>query len=131
MIHRNAMQFLAQWKESKSRKPLIIRGARQVGKTTLIREFAKQYEVFLDLNLEKPADRQLFEDYQNVKELITSEIDLARHRFGQFPVKDSAGSFFPFRYSGRLAWENCGTYCGARTFDIVRQSAYNTYLLAA
>ena len=72
MIHRSALQFLAQWKESKNRKPLIIRGARQVGKTTLVREFAKQYEVFLDLNLEKSADRQLFEDYQNVKDLITS-----------------------------------------------------------
>ena len=72
MIHRSALQFLAQWKESKRRKPLVIRGARQVGKTTLVREFAKQYDVFLDLNLEKPADRQLFEDYHDVHELITA-----------------------------------------------------------
>ena len=72
MIQRKALQFLSEWKNSKSRKPLVIRGARQVGKTTLVKEFAKQYDVFLDLNLEKPADYKLFEDYDNVQELITA-----------------------------------------------------------
>jgi len=72
MIHRSALKFLNLWKESRSRKPLVIRGARQVGKTTLVKEFAKQYDVFLDLNLEKTADRQLFEHYQDVQELITA-----------------------------------------------------------
>jgi len=66
------MGFLEEWKASKGRKPLVIRGARQVGKTTLIKEFAKQYDVFLELNLEKPADRQLFEDYRDVHELLTA-----------------------------------------------------------
>jgi len=72
MINRNALRFLTEWKASKSRKPLVIRGARQVGKTTLVQVFARQYDVFLDLNLEKSADRQLFEDYQDVHELITA-----------------------------------------------------------
>jgi predicted AAA+ superfamily ATPase len=43
-----------------------------VGKTTLVKEFSKQYDVFLDLNLEKPGDRQLFEDHHDVQELITA-----------------------------------------------------------
>ena len=72
MIQRKAMIFLTEWKNSKNRKPLVIRGARQVGKTTLVKEFARQYDVFLDLNLEKNADHQLFEDYNNVHELITA-----------------------------------------------------------
>ncbi|MDR0295472.1 MAG: AAA family ATPase [Prevotellaceae bacterium] len=72
MIDRKALKFLAKWKDSEGRKPLVIRGARQVGKTTLVKEFAKQYDVFLDLNLEKLADRRLFEDYQNVQDLITA-----------------------------------------------------------
>jgi predicted AAA+ superfamily ATPase len=72
MIQRSALQFLSKWKESRSRKPLVIRGARQVGKTTLIMEFSKQYDIFLDLNLEKSIDRQLFEDYDDVKELINA-----------------------------------------------------------
>ena len=55
MIYRNALEFLSYWKESKIRKPLVIRGARQVGKTTLVKEFAKHIE----LNLEKPTERQL------------------------------------------------------------------------
>jgi predicted AAA+ superfamily ATPase len=72
MIQRKALQFLTEWKKSESRKPLVIRGARQVGKTTLVKEFAKKYDVFLDLNLEKPEDRKLFEDYGNVHELLTA-----------------------------------------------------------
>ncbi|MCF7949968.1 MAG: AAA family ATPase [Spirochaetia bacterium] len=35
------------------RKPLILRGARQVGKTTVIRKFAKTFSQFIYLNLEK------------------------------------------------------------------------------
>jgi predicted AAA+ superfamily ATPase len=66
------MKSLLEWKESKTRKPLVIRGARQVGKTTLVQQFAKTYDLYLDLNLEKRADRQLFEDYQNVQELMTA-----------------------------------------------------------
>jgi hypothetical protein len=41
---RSIENHLNRWKLSAARKPLIIRGARQVGKTTLIRDFAKTYE---------------------------------------------------------------------------------------
>jgi len=70
MIQRSALQFLSKWKESKNRKPLVIRGARQVGKTTLVMEFSKQYDVFLHLNLEKKVEQDLFEQYDDVNELI-------------------------------------------------------------
>lgn len=40
-MDRAAMEKLKQWKEKKNRKPLIIRGARQVGKTWLMKEFGK------------------------------------------------------------------------------------------
>jgi len=72
MIQRKALQFLTEWKKSNHRKPLVIRGARQVGKTSLVKEFAKKYDIFLELNLEKPADRKLFDDFDNVHELITA-----------------------------------------------------------
>jgi predicted AAA+ superfamily ATPase len=72
MIHRSTLKFLTEWKESTGRQPRVIRGARQVGKTTLVNEFAKQYDVFLSLNLEKPDDRQLFEDYYDVHKLISA-----------------------------------------------------------
>ena len=70
MIRRKAIAYLQQWKERSDRKPLVLRGARQVGKTTLVTEFAKQYEVFLHLNLEKEADKDLFEQYDEIDELI-------------------------------------------------------------
>jgi len=70
MIQRKAIESLQQWKECKDRKPLVLRGARQVGKTTAVVEFANRYDIFLHLNLEKTADRNLFEQYEDVNELI-------------------------------------------------------------
>jgi predicted AAA+ superfamily ATPase len=48
MIQRKALERLLRWKESDYRKPLVLRGAWQVGKTTRVREFAKNYDVFID-----------------------------------------------------------------------------------
>lgn len=61
---------LHEWKNKPNRKPLILRGARQVGKTTLIKEFAKTYKHLLYLNLEKKADSQYFEQTDDVKTII-------------------------------------------------------------
>src|SRR5690606_25393539 len=55
-----------------NRKPLIIRGARQVGKTTLIQEFAKSYSHQIVLNLEKSQDARVFNDYMDVKSIVES-----------------------------------------------------------
>ena len=59
MFQRNLLQSLARWKIKKNRLPLIIRGARQTGKTTLVGEFARQFETFFYLNLENIDDRKL------------------------------------------------------------------------
>jgi predicted AAA+ superfamily ATPase len=47
-----------------------LRGARQVGKTTLVETFAKEYDVFLHLNLENDVERQLFENGNDVHKVI-------------------------------------------------------------
>jgi len=70
MIRRGIIKELKKWKESDFRKPLILRGARQVGKTTVVDEFAKEFDVFLKLNLELKKDRNLFEKENDVNELI-------------------------------------------------------------
>ncbi|MBU1717971.1 MAG: AAA family ATPase [Bacteroidetes bacterium] len=44
---------LEQWAESPSRKPLLLRGARQVGKTTVIRNLAKGFEHYIEINFEE------------------------------------------------------------------------------
>lgn len=63
---------LEQWKESSNRKPLIIRGARQVGKTTLVKEFAKTYTNSIYLNLEKKEDAYFFEQTDDINTIIES-----------------------------------------------------------
>ncbi|MEA3445305.1 MAG: AAA family ATPase [Bacteroidota bacterium] len=78
IYNRNAYRKLQEWKDSIRRKPLVIRGARQVGKSTLIREFSKEYEYYIELNLERKEDAQLFE-LENVKEVI--EAILLRENF--------------------------------------------------
>ncbi|MFN3999347.1 ATP-binding protein [Algoriphagus sp.] len=67
---RQVFKQLNDWKSNPSRKPLIIRGARQVGKTTLIKEFAKGYSKSILLNLEKSSDRSFFEDFEDVKTIL-------------------------------------------------------------
>ena len=42
-MERNALADLQEWKESPSRKPLVLQGARQVGKTWLLKEFGVRF----------------------------------------------------------------------------------------
>ena len=72
MIKRTILEKLRAWKVSQGRKPLILRGVRQVGKTTVVTEFAKEYDTFLHLNLERESDRKLFEQTDDVEQLIRS-----------------------------------------------------------
>ena len=69
-FYRSIVQDLEEWKVASVRKPVILRGARQVGKTTVVREFGKRFDTFIELNLEKKADRDLFENDLSVKDLF-------------------------------------------------------------
>ena len=69
MIYRQLMKELQKWSEKNNRKPLVLRGARQVGKTTLVDEFSKHYDVYIKLNLEQSADAFIFSKSDNVKEI--------------------------------------------------------------
>ncbi|MBO7054981.1 MAG: ATP-binding protein [Bacteroidales bacterium] len=65
---RHIDEQLLQWKFSPRRSPLLLRGARQVGKSTAIREFGKTFQYFVEINLEKQADiRKLFPENIDVK----------------------------------------------------------------
>ena len=71
-MDRFALEKLKQWKEKKNRKPLIIRGARQVGKTWLMKEFGrtcfgKMAYVNFDSNTRM---RQVFEGDINIERLV-------------------------------------------------------------
>lgn len=65
---RHIDQKLLEWKVSPQRKPLLVRGARQVGKSTAIRELGKSFTYFAEINLEKqPTLQQLFTKDIDVK----------------------------------------------------------------
>ncbi len=60
MFSRNAINYLRQWANKEERKPLVLRGARQVGKTTLVELFAKEFDTYIYLNLEEKENAELF-----------------------------------------------------------------------
>ncbi|MBR6978962.1 MAG: ATP-binding protein [Prevotella sp.] len=67
-FRRHIDEQLQQWKEAPRRKPLLIRGTRQVGKSTAVREFGKLFRFFVEINLEKQPDLlQLFPANIDVK----------------------------------------------------------------
>lgn len=69
-MKRDAMQQLYDWKEKEVRKPLIVRGARQVGKTWLMKEFAvSAYKQFAYIN---------FEDNEVMKDVFQKDFDIER-----------------------------------------------------
>ena len=70
IFKRQLFNDLVKWKATDNRKPLILRGARQVGKTTLVKEFSKKYKQHIFLNLEKAADLLFFEEYDDVQTII-------------------------------------------------------------
>ncbi|MDP1841978.1 MAG: AAA family ATPase [Sediminibacterium sp.] len=70
MFRRALIDALASWAKKTNRKPLIIRGARQVGKTTLVKQFSVNFKQYIYLNLENATDRQLFQDFEETSQLI-------------------------------------------------------------
>ena len=66
------MKTLLEWKNSKGKKPLLVKGARQIGKTFIIREFGKQnYENIIELNFSLYAEHKTFFDGNlDVNEII-------------------------------------------------------------
>ena len=60
MFARTAITYLRQWAAKEERKPLVLRGARQVGKTTLVNMFARDFEVYIYINLEERENADLF-----------------------------------------------------------------------
>lgn len=85
-FNRQLFNILESWKSNKKRKPLIIRGARQVGKTTLVRQFAKTFPNAILLNLEKPSDRSYFDDFDDVKTIFEA-ILISKNQSNSDPSK--------------------------------------------
>lgn len=66
-IQRNIDAELLEWKDNPMRKPLLLRGARQVGKSSAVRHFGKEFQFFAEVN---------FERHKTVKTLFQGDIDI-------------------------------------------------------
>ena len=69
MFYRKIIDLLRKWKNKPNRKPLILRGARQVGKTTAIQMFSKEFDNYIYLNLELKKDRDIFNESLSIPEI--------------------------------------------------------------
>lgn len=58
---REIQSRLEEWRRSSRRKPLVLRGARQVGKTTVVNQFGRTFDNYIYLNLEDAAAAALFD----------------------------------------------------------------------
>ena len=79
-LERKIFSKLLAWKKRADRKPLILRGARQVGKSTLARELGKTYPQYIEVNLEKSENLALFESTK-LKDII--DILFLRNNFSR------------------------------------------------
>ena len=71
MFKRKILEKLEEWKNANRHKPLILRGARQVGKTTLVNEFGSHFENYLYFNMERNENVKLFEMDINIDDLVS------------------------------------------------------------
>lgn len=81
MLKRKIISQLTGWKEESVNKALLIKGARQVGKTTIVRQFARShYENFIEINFEQmPMTKQAFEGNLDARTIL---INLSAMGFG-------------------------------------------------
>ncbi|MDR1170704.1 MAG: ATP-binding protein [Prevotellaceae bacterium] len=77
-LKRNIDRDLSAWKQAVKHKPLLLRGARQVGKSSSVRELGKQFDYFLEINFEEKESKDaatLFERSSSPKR-ICDELSL-------------------------------------------------------
>lgn len=55
-LARNIDRYLSEWRESRTHKPLLLRGARQVGKSSAIRHLGEAFEYFVEVNFERDSE---------------------------------------------------------------------------
>ena len=52
-------KYLSEWASRDIHKPLLLRGARQVGKSTAVQELSKKFDTFVEINFEKIGTKKL------------------------------------------------------------------------
>lgn len=75
-LDRNIDRALLEWKDNPRRKPLLLRGARQVGKSSSVRHLGKSFKYFLEVNVERnPEVVEFFQGSRDVREIAAKLSD--------------------------------------------------------
>jgi len=72
MFKRNILEKLSEWAKKENRKPLVLRGSRQVGKTSIVNMFAQNFDTYLYLNFDDKRAKVLFDTDKSTDDLLTA-----------------------------------------------------------
>lgn len=83
MLERKIVKTLLEWKNSPDKKALLVKGARQVGKTWVIRQFAKRhYDYFVEINFERnPGFKAAFDGDLDTRSVVTKLTAMGAGKF--------------------------------------------------
>ena len=137
-LKRKIDNYLIEWKNSNNKLPLIVKGARQIGKTNAIRNFGNNnYETFIEINFAlQPQFKTIFEDGFEVDNIIKNitlkmpEIELNEHNTLIFfdemqECISTATSLKAFREDGRYDVICSGSLMGINYNEIESNSVGN------
>ena len=117
-LKRKVDEYLLSWKENDNRKPLIVKGARQIGKTEAIRHFAKEhYASVVEINfiLQKQY-KDIFDDGFEV-DTIVRNISLKNPAFEFIPGKTLL--FFDELQDCANCATSLKSFCGDGRYDVI------------
>ena len=137
-LKRKIDKYLIEWKNSSNKLPLIIKGARQIGKTNAIRNFGKNnYKTFIEINFAlQPQFKTIFEEGFEVNNIIKNitlkmpEVELNEHNTLIFfdemqECVSTATSLKAFREDGRYDIICSGSLMGINYNEIESNSVGN------
>ena len=133
-MKRKIYRYLQEWRKSPDRKPLVVGGARQVGKTYSIRQFGSSYRSFVEINfITQPAFKQIFSEGYDTDSVV-KQITFLRPDVEFFPdntliffdelqeYPDCATSLKFFKEDGRYDVICSGSMMGLNYSDITSNS---------
>jgi len=82
-FRRNIDRVLLEWSESGGRKPLVLRGARQTGKTASVRNLGSSFDLFVEVNLERFDDLSMVRACRSHEDLLSAL--RTRHNIVEWP----------------------------------------------
>lgn len=69
-LHRTIDRYLQEWKIDTDRKPLLVRGARQVGKSCAVRHLGESFKYYLEVNFERDINvAELFKGNRDILDI--------------------------------------------------------------